>query len=84
MAIELPTVSLGGHAISRLLLGGNPLSGLSHHSEARDRWLRRLLTYDAIVDLMLAARAHGINAIVARGDPQGPAPWSSILRSDIS
>ena len=35
MPEQLPVIELGAHPVSRLILGGNPMCGLSHYSEAR-------------------------------------------------
>jgi hypothetical protein len=37
MSPALPTVKLGEHDISRLIIGGNPFSGGSHTSVEMDR-----------------------------------------------
>jgi hypothetical protein len=33
MKVELPKVDLCGTKVTRLILGSNPISGVSHHSE---------------------------------------------------
>jgi len=62
------TAKLGQHDIGRLILGGNPICGTSHFSRAKNMWLRRLLTYDKIVELFEKCAEEGINTFLARGD----------------
>ena len=64
----LPSAELGGLEIGRLIIGGNPFGGGSHFSRAKNRWLRRLLTYDKIVELLEKCEEEGINAFLGRGD----------------
>jgi len=59
---------LGQYDIGRLIIGGNPISGSSHFSRAKNRWLRRLLTYDKIVELFEKCVEEGINTFLGRGD----------------
>ncbi len=39
-AEPLPTIRFGRHTVSRLIVGGNPVSGTSHTSSALDRAMR--------------------------------------------
>ena len=65
---EFPTAKIGGYEISRLIIGGNPFGGGSHFSQAKNRWLRRLLTYDKIVEILEKCEEEGINTFLGRGD----------------
>jgi hypothetical protein len=60
----LPTVHWGGHEITRLLVGHNPLKGVSHQSEALSREMRDYFATDPgrCVDLLRRCEQTGINA----------------------
>ena len=64
----LPTVALGGHRISRLIVGGNPISGISHTSPALDWEMLRYYTMPNLQALLDRCLACGINTIQSRGD----------------
>ncbi len=57
----LPTIALGPHRLSRLILGGNPVYGYSHFNALYDRHLRDYHTPDRVVELLRAAVAAGVN-----------------------
>ncbi|MBI4602356.1 MAG: hypothetical protein HY721_10390 [Planctomycetes bacterium] len=59
---SLPTIALGPHRVSRLILGGNPIYGYSHFNALYDRHLRDYHTPERVVELVRAAVAAGINA----------------------
>lgn len=64
----LPTVKLGEHDVSRLIMGGNPFSGGSHTSPELDQ---AFVDYYTTENMKLALReceANGINATQLRGD----------------
>ena len=65
---NFPMSQIGKHEISRLIIGGNPFGGGSHFSNAKNRWLRRLLTDDAIVEMFEKCEEEGINTFLGRGD----------------
>jgi len=65
---DFPMSQIGQSKISRLIIGGNPFGGGSHFSNAKNRWLRRLLTDDAIVEMFEECEAEGINTFLGRGD----------------
>jgi len=65
---KIPAARLGEHNIGRLIMGGNPVCGISHFSSARDRSLQRLVTHDRIVELFEKCVGEGINCFLARGD----------------
>jgi len=64
----LPTVPFGKHAVTRLILGGNPLRGNSHYSAALDEDMRAYFTVARIKQTLFDAERHGINTVQARGD----------------
>jgi hypothetical protein len=58
---SLPTINLGPHRVSRLIVGSNPIYGYSHFNYILDRLMREYFTDDRIVKLMLDCEKHGIN-----------------------
>jgi hypothetical protein len=60
----LPTVRLGKHEITRVLVGHNPLKGISHNTEALDREMRAYFAADPSRGVALLRRCEqvGINA----------------------
>lgn len=64
----IPTVSLGGLQVTRLLIGGNPFSGFSHQSVQRNEAMRAWYTDERIVETLFQAESLGLNACVCRGD----------------
>lgn len=57
----LPTVQLGRHTVSRLILGSNPVLGYSHVSGLMDRLMTDYFTLEKIQDLLLRSLEAGIN-----------------------
>lgn len=68
MAELLPTVKLGQHDISRLIIGGNPFSGGSHTSLEMDQAFLDYYSCDNIKRALLECEAHGINTTQVRAD----------------
>jgi hypothetical protein len=60
-AEPLPTVALGSHKITRLILGGNPIYGHSHFNWLYSKHLIEYHTPERVVELLRAANAAGIN-----------------------
>jgi len=58
----LPTIQLGNHSITRLILGGNPIYGHSHFNRLYSQFLRDYHTPERVVDLLRACESAGINA----------------------
>jgi hypothetical protein len=58
----LPSIRLGPHELSRLILGGNPIYGHSHFNSLYSRHLIDYHTPERVVDLVRAAAASGITA----------------------
>lgn len=76
----LPTVPFGGHQITRLILGGNPLCGNSHLDEARNLEMREYFTPEQVVETMLQCGQAGINTVQARGDYHRILHWIELFR----
>ncbi len=64
----LPVVDLCGRTVTRLVCGGNPLSGFSHMSAELDREMIEFYTMEAIQDLLSECWENGINTFQSRGD----------------
>jgi len=65
---KLPTVEFFGHKVSRLICGGNPLSGFSHFSAEMDRDMIEYYTMPNIQLLLNECWSNGINTFQSRGD----------------
>ena len=68
MCVTIPTTSIGGRTVSRLVCGSNPFLGFSHFSAARDRWLQRYFDVARIVEVLAAASEMGVNGLVGPAD----------------
>ena len=66
--MKLPTISIGSHRVSRLIIGGNPYSGISHHSSAKSQEMENYYTADQIMADLREAERCGINTVLARTD----------------
>ena len=64
----LPTIKLGRHSVTRLIVGGNPFSGNSHISRERDIEMRNYYTVEKIKETLRQCENAGINAWQSRGD----------------
>jgi len=65
---QLPTIDLCGHRVSRLICGGNPLSGISHVSAEMDRDMTEYYTMPNLQALLEECWRQGINTVQSRGD----------------
>ena len=66
--IKLPTISIASHRITRLIIGGNPYSGISHRSAAASRAMIDYYTAHQIMADLRQAEENGINTVLARAD----------------
>jgi hypothetical protein len=57
----LPTVSLGPHRVTRLIVGSNPMYGYSHFNHLYDQHMLEWFTDERIVNLLLDCERKGIN-----------------------
>ncbi len=64
----LPMVKLGPHTVSRLIVGGNPISGNSHVSPALSREMVDYFTAANVKRLLAECERAGINTWQSRGD----------------
>src|ERR1035441_2931230 len=65
---DLPTVRFGVHEISRLIVGGNPVSVNSHVSPQLDAEMRDYFTTANVKKLLADCERAGINTWQSRGD----------------
>ncbi len=66
--MKLPTISLGANCVTRLIIGGNPYSGISHHSEAKSQEMEDYYTTRQICAEFRQAEHYGINTFLGRAD----------------
>jgi hypothetical protein len=65
---HVQTVTLGSLSVSRLILGGNPFSGFSHQTPAKDREMVAYFSTARIKETLRQAESLGINTLIARAD----------------
>lgn len=65
---SMPRVPFGSHQISRLIVGGNPISGNSHVSGEMSREMLDYFTSAKVLDLLRDCESAGINTWQSRGD----------------
>ena len=66
--MKLPTISIASHHITRLIIGGNPYSGISHRSAAASKAMIDYYTGHQIMADLRQAEESGINTVLARAD----------------
>jgi hypothetical protein len=57
----LPTVALGSHRVTRLIVGSNPIYGYSHFNKQYDQHMLEWFTDERIVKMLLDCEKAGIN-----------------------
>jgi hypothetical protein len=60
-AALLPTIKLGQHAVTRLIIGGNPIYGYSHFNRILSQYQTNWHTPDRVMELLHQAEAAGLN-----------------------
>src|SRR6266568_6940841 len=60
-APPLPTIKLGSHEVTRLILGGNPIYGYAHFNKILSQSQTAWHTPERVVELVQHAEASGIN-----------------------
>jgi hypothetical protein len=58
---QLPTIKLGSHQVTRLIIGGNPIYGFSHFNRILSQYQTAWHTPERVVELLLHAESNGIN-----------------------
>ena len=66
--MKLPMIAIGSHWVSRLIIGGNPYSGISHHSPAKSKEMEDYYTTSQVMADLREAEQYGINTVLARAD----------------
>lgn len=66
--VELPRVTIGDVEVSRLIVGGNPFSAISHQSAERDREMRDYYTTARLKQTLRQCEDAGINTFCGRVD----------------
>ncbi len=61
----LPTTTIEGHHIGRLVIGTNWFLGYSHMSAAKSKWIRRYQDAEKIANVLEVCSEGGMNAFVA-------------------
>ena len=77
---QLPSVPLGPHQVTRLIVGGNPFCGNSHFSAAMSREMAEYYTAERVVDVLARCQTAGINTVQARGDYHRVLYWIELFR----
>lgn len=65
---QMPAVEFGPHRVSRLIVGGNPVSGNSHVSSALSAEMRDYFTSSNVKKMLARCEAAGINTWQSRAD----------------
>src|SRR5262245_11797767 len=60
-ASQLPTVKLGSHEVTRLIIGGNPVYGYSHFNKLFSQSMTAWHTPERVVELLKRCEKAGIN-----------------------
>jgi hypothetical protein len=67
--MSLPFISLGNLRVSRLIAGGNQISGFSHQGFEQSQAMIDYFTVDNVKKYFKSCEENGINSIAARADP---------------
>lgn len=65
---EMPMIQFGKYKISKLIVGGNPISGNSHVSDEMDQSMLDYSSEENVLNLLRMCEERGINVWQARGD----------------
>lgn len=66
--MPLDQIQLGNVPVSRVIIGGNPFSGFSHQTDAKNREMCRYFTTQRIKDTLCEAESLGVNTHLGRAD----------------
>lgn len=66
--MELQKISIGRYRVSRLIIGGNPYSGISHDSPEKSREMEDYYSASQIMADLREAERCGIDTLLARAD----------------
>lgn len=59
--VMLPTIKLGAHSVTRLIIGGNPIYGYSHFNRLLSRHQTEWHTPERVMELLRRCESAGIN-----------------------
>ncbi len=65
---EMPKIQFGKYKISKLIVGGNPISGNSHFSSELSRNMLDYFSEENVLELLSMSEKHGINTWQSRAD----------------
>jgi hypothetical protein len=60
-SLSIPTLTLGKHSVSRLILGANPFYGFSHFNRLFSRHMTEWATPERVIETLRSCRQYGIN-----------------------
>jgi len=63
----LPTMQIGDHAVTRLIVGSNPFTGKSHMTPETDADMKAYFTEEQAFAMLRRCEEAGINAVQSRG-----------------
>ncbi|MCG3181014.1 MAG: hypothetical protein BIFFINMI_03381 [Phycisphaerae bacterium] len=66
--MSMPQISIASLKVSKLIIGGNPFSGISHQSNERDAEMLDYYTADRIKRTLAECERCGINTFIGRAD----------------
>jgi len=66
--VKLPRIAVGELEVSRLIVGGNPFSAISHQTAERDKEMRDYYTTERIKQTLRECEDAGINTFCGRAD----------------
>jgi hypothetical protein len=64
----MDTVRIGNLDVKRLIVGGNPFSGVSHHSPEKDLEMKRYYTVARLKETLRTAEGLGVDTFLGRTD----------------
>ena len=68
MKTRLPTIRIGERDVTRLICGGNPVSGISHWSREMDLDMLRYFSMARLLAMLEECQRQGLNTYQTRGD----------------
>jgi len=87
-AAPLPTISLGQHRVTRLIVGSNPINGYSYLGPHTDRHMKEYFTVERTVEFLLDCEREGISThqFSPTGNParQPPRPGRAVPGGDAA
>jgi len=66
---EFPRTTVGGVSLSRMIVGTNWFLGHSHHSGAKDKFIREFQTVERVADTITVFFESGINTVMGMPTP---------------